>query len=130
QAKPDARDVGVVADTAVCDRYPREAHVVDRQMVLAVGERFEPAPRVAREPSDELAIGLRQRRAVDERARRPAGEARPHVGPCRLLAAERGLPRLLPDGNDDVPRARLHHTADDALAELAGVVSRNREEPA
>ena len=53
------------------------------------------------------------------------------MGPRGLLAAERGLPRLLPDGNDDVARAGLHHPADDRFAELARVVPRKPgEQPA
>ena len=105
QAEADGRDVRVVADARLARAEP---DVVDGQDVLAVGERLEPAPGVAREPRDERLVGRGQRVPVDEQGRRPAGEPRADVRPRRLLAAVRRLPRLLPYRHDDgrAPPAR------------------------
>src|SRR5437870_1405062 len=93
-------------------------------MIFPVGERLEPAPRVARQPGHELAVGAREGVVIDERPRGPAREPRPDIGSRGLLAAERRLPRLLLDGDDDVAGAGLDHAAHDLLAELAGLVPR------
>src|SRR5439155_6510471 len=96
--------------------------VVDRQAVLPVGEGLEPAPRVAREPGHELAVGGRKRGPIDERPRGPAHQPRPDPGSRRLLAPACRLPRLLLDRDDDVTGAGLDHAANHLLAELAGLV--------
>src|SRR5205823_6371723 len=51
QAEPDAGHVGVVADAGfgAAGRGRAEPDVVDRELVLAVGERLEPPPGVAGE---------------------------------------------------------------------------------
>jgi hypothetical protein len=52
-------------------------------------------------------VGRRQRRAVDEHGVRPAREPGADVRARRRLAAERRLPCLLPQRDDDVVRPRL-----------------------
>src|SRR5207244_7627729 len=101
-----------------------EPDVVDRELVLAVGERLEPAPGVAGEPGHELGVGARQPVAISEDPRRPARQPGLDVGLRRLLTAERGLPGLLRDGDDDGARAGLDPAAHHLLAELAGLGGR------
>jgi hypothetical protein len=123
QAEPDARDVRVVTDPRVGEARS-EPDVVDGERMLAVGERLETAPGVAREAQDEVAIAGRQRVPGNDVARRPARESRAHERSRRRLAAERGLPGLLPDRDDDRLRPGLDPPADHVCTELARLLTR------
>ena len=69
--------------------------MVDGQAVLAVAQRVEAAPGVAREALEERAVVLRQRRAVDDELGRPACEARVDQRARDALSADRRLPGAL-----------------------------------
>ena len=129
-AQADVGHVRVVTHPSFRDAARRwiEVHVVDRQPVLTVVERLEPAPGISRHPARKLLGVGGERGAIDMERTRPAVHPRAHERSRRDLAAPLGFPRLLAWRLDRLEQRRLGVAPLDVVSQLAGV-RRRRAHP-
>ena len=98
-------------------------HVVDRQPVLTVVERLEPAPGISRHAPRELFGVGGERSAIDMERTRPAVHPRAHERLRRDLATPLGFPGLLARSLDGLEQRRLGVASLDVVSQLAAFVA-------